>query len=453
MTASRRRFLAELGAALLAGAAGGERDALAMGRTPLGGRLSLHVPWPASSIDPHGLADPGGALFGAAIADSVYAIDPSSGMPYPTLAASMPTREGADTIVRLREAMRTARLAGLDGQDLIASVERARRRGAAGVLVQVPRPTPHKSDPLAVNFGAVDPGYLARALASPLVALLPRSFDPGRPDGTGPFKAEIVPGGITLSRNVNAARGAAFLDGLDIAPAPDLQTSLRSFEAERDDIGWLGLGLHADRKGAVRFDLGRAAFIVLVTSPDAGSAGAPGMAQRIADALPPERLAHLGLGPLPPAAGDPGWTGPPAELLVDAACPHLVEVAGAVAPILSRPSHEVAVAAIPRADIPGRFKGKPALAIQLVRPAGPTPLHTLLSLATAEDAARGRDIGRSPPKLAGNPSPRSMTGTLRVGVIGELRIAGGVIPDVVFARNLAGDGWDLGATYRRLPRR
>jgi peptide/nickel transport system substrate-binding protein len=450
MSSSRRHFLAQLGA--LAALASSPR-ALAMGRTPLGGRLSLRLPWPTASIDPHALHDPGGALFGAAIADPLYALDPSNGAPYPALAAALPTREGADTIVRLREGLRSARLINLDARDLIASVERARRRGAAGVLVQVPRPSPHKSDPLAVSFGPTDPGYLARALASPLVALLPTSFDPARPDGTGAFRADIVSGGITLSRNVNAARGHAFLDAIDIASAPDLQTSLRSFEAERDDIGWLGLGLHADRKGAVRFDLGRAAWIVLATSPDAGSFGLPGVAQRLADAFPPERLAHLGLGPLPSASGDPGWGGPPAELLVDAASPHLVEVAKAVAPILSRPGHEVTLAAVPRGDIPARFKGKAALAIQLVRPAGPSPLHTLLALGTAEDPARGRDLGKSPPKLGGNPSARALTSALRVGVIGELRIAGGVVPDVAFARNAGGEGWDLGATFRRPPKR
>lgn len=452
MSLARRHFLAQLGALGAAFLAPPSR-AFAMGRTPLGGRIALHVPWPTASIDPHALHDPGGALFGSAIADSLYALDPATGAPYPTLAAALPTREGADTIVRLREGLRSARLLPLDARDLVASIERARRRGAGAILAQVPRPAPHKSDPLAVSFGPVDPGHLARALASPLCALLPQTFDPGRPDGTGPFRADIVSATITLSRNVNAARGPAFLDAIDIASAGDLKTSLRAFEAERDDIGWLGLGLHADRKGALRFDLGRAAWIVLNVSPDAGPFGVPGAAQRLVDAIPPERLAHLGLGPLPSASGDPGWSGPPAELLVDTASPHLVEVAEAVAPILSRPGHEVTVARVPRGDIPARFKGKPALAIQLVRPLGPSALHTLLALATTEDLTRGRDLAKSPPKLANNPAARALTSALRVGVLGELRIAGGVVPDLAFARSPNGEGWDLGATFRKPPKR
>src|SRR2546428_425756 len=107
--------------------------------------------------------------------------------------------------------------------------------GPGAILASVPRPVAHKGDALAAVFGPVDPGHLARALCSPLVALLPRRFDPGAPDGTGAFRADISPSGISLTRNLNAARGPAFLDAIDIAPAEDLKTSLRSFEAERDD--------------------------------------------------------------------------------------------------------------------------------------------------------------------------------------------------------------------------
>ena len=448
---SRRRFLAAMAA--FAGASAIGREASALGRTPLGGRIAMHVPWPTVGIDPHDLRDPTAALFAAAIADTIFAVDPG-GPAYPTLAAAMPSREGADTLVHLREGLRTARGVALDARDLIASIERARTRGAASVLAQVPRPVVHKKDPLAVAFGPIDPQFLARALASPLCALLPRRFDPGAPDGTGAFRADISASGITLTRNLLAARGASFLDEIVIAPAGDLKTSLRSFEAETDDLGWLGLGLHDGRAGAVRMDLGRVAWIVLVTGPEAGSAGLPGAAQRLVDALPPERLAHLGIGALPAASGDPAWSGPPTDLLVDDASPHLIEVARAVAPILSRPGHEVTALPVARAEIARRrARGKATLAIEIVRAVGPTPLHTLFSLATAEDVTRGRDLGRSPPKGLTAGSARQLTGGLRVGVLGELRIAGGAVPDIVFARAPGGEGWDLGASFRRSAKR
>ena len=448
---ARRRFLAGMASILGVSAMG--HPAAALGRTPFGGRIAMHVPWPTVGIDPHDLRDPTAALFAAAIADSIFAADP--GVPvYPTLAAAMPTREGPDTVVRLREGLKTAYLAPLDARDLIASVERSRTRGGAAMLAQVPRPVAHKTDPLAAVFGAIDPQHLARALASPLCALLPRRFDPGAPDGTGAFRADISATGLSLTRNLFAARGPAFFDEIVVAPASDLKTSLRSFEAESDDIGWLGFGLHDGRKDAVRMELGRAAWIVLSTGPEAGAFGLPGVAQRLIDALPPERLIHLGIGALPAAVGDPAWGGPPTDLIVDDASPHLIEVARAVAPILSRPGHEVTALPIARAEIARRrARGKATLAIEIVRAVGPTALHTLLSLATAEDVTRGRELARTPPRGLAATSARQLTSGLRVGVLGELRITGGAIPEIAFARSASGEGWDLGASFRRPPKR
>jgi peptide/nickel transport system substrate-binding protein len=446
---SRRRFLGGClaGAAVLAV----PRVSKALGRTPLGGRIAFHVPWSTASIDPHELHDAAAALFASAIADPVYALD-AGGAPYPALAAALPAREGNRTVVRLREGLRTARGAALDGRDLAASIERARRAGAGAVLAQIPRAVPHPDDALAVVFEPVDTGHLAHMLASPLVALLPRRFNPAAPDGTGAFLATPSAAGLTLDRNLNAARGAAFLDGIDVSRADDLRTSLRAFEGEHDDLGWLGLGLHDGRRGAVRFDLGRVAWVVLMTGPDAGSFGLPGVAQRLADAFPPERLAHLGLGPLPVASGDPGWGGPPSDLLTDESSAHLVEIANAVAPILSRPGHEVTPVPVARAEmLRRRARGKATLSIEIVRPLGPSPIHALLSLATAEDPARAKDLARHPPKLPANAPARSLTGTLRVGVLGELRVAGGVIPDLVLARSATEEGWDLGASFRKPP--
>ena len=304
MTLDRRAFLGGLAAALAS-----PRLASAMGRTPLGGHVTFHVPWPTGALDPHDLRDPIAALFAAAVVDPLYGLD-ATGAPYPALAAAMPTRENGETIVRLREGLRTARLASLDAHDVIFSVERARARGAFAVLADLPKPLLRKGDALAVVFGTAEPNHLARALSSPLVALVPRRFTPTAPDGTGAFRADVSPTGLVLTRNLNAARGPAFLDSIEVAPAEDLKASLRAFEAERDDLGWLGMGLHDGRKGAVRFELGRAAWVVLLVGPDAGPASVPGAAQRLVDALPPERLAHLGLGPLPRPRAIPPGPGP-----------------------------------------------------------------------------------------------------------------------------------------------
>lgn len=424
------------------------RDASAMGRTPIGGHVALHVPWPTSSIDPHDLRDPAAALFGAAIADPVYGLD-ASGSPFPALASGMPTREATGTVVRLRDGLRSARTIPLDGKDLIASVERARARGAAAVLADIPVPAPYPGDPSAAIFGSVDPARLARALASPLVALLPRKFSPTSPDGTGAFKAQASAGKLALTRNISAARGHAFLDSIIVERADDLRTSLREFEAAHDDMGWLGSGLHAGRPGAVKFDLGVFGWVVLATGPEAGSYHAPGVAKRLADALP-DRISHLGLTGMPPSSGDAAWGGGPAELLVDESSPHLCEIARAVAPSLSRSGHEVTATLIPRSELARRReRGKSALAIDFVRPIGPGPLNALLALATADSAARARELARHPPKLQAATPARALTSNLNVAVLGEVRVTGAAVPEIALARALGGEGWDLGASFRR----
>ena len=63
-----------------------------------------------------------------------------------------------------------------------------------------------------------------------------------------------------------------------------------------------------------------------------------------------------------------------------------------------------------------------------------------------EDAARAREIlAKTGPEKG---SARTATGTLRLGVLGEVRVAGAIVRSVVLARSAWG-GWDLGATHRR----
>ena len=442
---SRRAWLAAaLGTA--AAAALGERGAEAMGRTPVGGKLRLRVPWSLASMDPHELRDPAAALFGHAVFDPLFTVD-GSNVPYPSLATAMPSREGVGTVVRLRDGLRTARQKALDAKDVIFSVERAKARGGAALWAELPKPAAHPSEKLAVVFGSADPTKLARALASPLFALVPRGFSASLPDGTGPFKASISGSKLSLTRNALAARGASFLDSVEVESAADLKASLRQFEAETDDVGWLGTGLFGGRKGAAKFDCGVLAWVVLVTGTDAGSAGGIGAAQRLVNALPAERLGHLGLGTLPAATGSPLWTGPKTDLVVDETAPHLVEIANTLAPILSSPGHEVTATPVARAEAAKR-RGKAALMLDVVRPLGPGALHALVSLASAEDASRAADLVKHPPKSPAS-TARGHGASLKVGVLGEVRASGGVVPDVVLAKSAFYDGWDLGASYRK----
>ena len=83
----RRELLA--GAASLALVSLVTPVARARGRTPYGGRVVLHAPWPLGALDPHRLDDPAAAFFGEAVFDTLYARD-DAGAFVPSLAEGDP---------------------------------------------------------------------------------------------------------------------------------------------------------------------------------------------------------------------------------------------------------------------------------------------------------------------------------------------------------------------------
>lgn len=412
--------------------------AFARGRTPLAGRAQLRVPWPTASLDPHRLDDATAAIFGSALFDTLYAFTDATNVA-PSLAESEPEIVGADLRVHLRSGVTTAR-------DVIASIARARGAGAQAWLADVP--TPRKVDDATVAFAARDAAKLARTLASPLTAIVPASFSPASPTGTGPMRADRRDGALVLARSSKAARGPSFLDEVMVHPAPDLAASLRSFESGADDVGWLGMGYHDPRAGARPFDAGAVAWAVLRTGSQAGAWDAPGTAQRMCDGIVPSKLSYLVLGPAWTTDKDEGWGGAPCELLVRDDAPWLVELAKAVAATLSRAGHEVVARPIPASDFVTRRAARSyALAIDVVRPLAPGALGALAGLATSSDATSAVDAIRHPPRLT-DVSARSLTRTLRVGVLGDIRAQGGRIPDLSLPTMPDGSGVDWGAATR-----
>ena len=435
------------GIACSAGILAGSRSAHALGRTPAAGKLKLALPWPVTSMDPHDPCDPTAALFAHAVFDQLYALE-ASGDPFPTLAADLPATEAGKTVVRLREGLVTAKGRKLDARDVIFSMQRARRGAATAWWGGLPAPTPHGKDPLAVVFSTTDAARIARTLSSPLFALVPRAFDPASPDGTGAMTPQMSAMRMVLKRNASAARGGSFLEEIAVDQAADLSASLRSFEGNVTDIGWLGSGLHAPRPGAQAFDMGSVGWIVLQTGNDAGPWGAPGLPQQLLDGLAPERLQHFGLGPLPASTGIAEWGGKPCELLIQEGSAYMEELGRTLGSLLSRPGHEVTVKALPGAELARRrAAGSYGLALGIVRPFAAPGIATLVALAAASDPGLALELMRSPPRLAVF-SPRALTRTLKLGVLGELRVVGAHAPDVRLARSATGEGWDLGASYR-----
>lgn len=415
--------------------------ARAKGRTPVGGRITMHVPWPIGAIDPHRFDDPMAALFGEAVFDGLFAGDGT-----PALADGEPELEGGSVVkVKMRLNLKTAREKPIGTKDAVWSIARARSMSARGLLSDIPVP---REDGRTLYFTMKDPARLKAALSSPLVAILPTGFDPFTGDGTGAFRYTAAGSTMTLVRNRFAARGPAFLDEVVVRAAADMSTSLLRFEAGSDDIGWLERGLHEPRAGSKSFDYGAAGWAVLSTGRDAGSWDAPGTAQRIADGIPYGRLASLHPGNAWPPDSPQAWGGPPTALLVRDDAPWLVAMANAVAATITNPGHEVTVRPVPASEIGAKRSSRLfGLMLDLVRNPGGGALGASVLLATANDPSKAGELMTHPPKLGDVPA-RTLTRTLRLGVVGEIKIAGGRMPDLVLPQSPTGVGFDLGATYR-----
>lgn len=409
----------------------------ALARRPYGGTLRLELPLSMDGIDAHAGDDPFGALFANAVVDPLFALD-TTGRPYPALAAALPEAVDNGARVLLRPGLVTARGQKLAARDVVSSLERSRAGRGRAILSPFKAVRAVRGDPLAVHVEGAEPDALAVALACPVTAIVPRSFNPAEPDGTGAFRATRAKDGMIFERNERAARGPAFLDRIEVRRAADLASELRAFEVGDSDVGFLGAGLHRRRALAVDFRTDSFGWIVLRTGPLAGQWGAPGVAARLVAGIDPSRFSHLGLVPRGGGAAAL-WGGPPSDLLVDEGASYLVEVARAVGGVLSGAGHDVRPVTLPHAELRRRRdEGRFSLAIDFVRRLGQAPEQALLSLLAGAD-----------PKLADKPPHftsqdwDALTRTLPLAVLGELSIAGARAPDLHGIEQ-----WDLGGVFR-----
>ncbi|MGO8997951.1 MAG: hypothetical protein ACLQVI_31915 [Polyangiaceae bacterium] len=421
------------------------RRVLASGRSPVGGSLSLHLPWPTATIDPHRIDDATSAILGTALFEPLYAMTDGGGV-IPALAESDPEPTRTGLRVALRAGIRTAHDRPIDARDVLASIARARTLAARGWLADIP--APHMEGRGALVFGTHDADRLRRALSCPLVAILPAGFSSERPDGTGPFRADRRGDALVLSRSARAAEGPAFLDEVVVHPAADLAAPLRAFEAGEDTLGWLGSGLHEPRPGAKPFDFGAVAWAILRTGREAGTWDAPGIAQRIADGIGYSRVAYLVLGPPWSSDSEQGWGGAACDLLVRDDSLWLIELAKAVAATITRPGHEVTARPVPSAEIVQRRTARSfSLLLDVARPLAPTAMGAFVGLATADDPSTVADIATHAPRLLDGASPRTLTRTMRLGILGEVRVQGARMPDVMLSASPSG-GMNLGDATR-----
>jgi len=432
-----RRGALGFAAALGAGVAF-DHAALGLGRTPLKGSLEMALPFALRSLDPHDPTDPVAALFGGAVFDTLVTQD-KRGF-FPVLAEALPEREAGATMLRLRPGLRTAKGKWLDAKDVIASLKRARARGAGPLLDPIGDPTPHPKDTRAVFFPKA-PSSMAvlTALVSPLCAIVPRDFNPREPDGTGAFSASLAAGVLTLARNESAAMGPSFLDSLIVREAPSLRESLRGFEVGRGDVCWLGTGLFGGRANVESFDLGAVAHVALVASASAGPLARPGALQKLVAELPRQALSHLGLGSLAAGSSNASYDGAPIELWVEPS-PYLQEIAEAIADVLSQKDHEVTIKNGSRDEVAQKRTQGGGLSLSLIRPIA----NAAGGLAWLEEPSRAAALL----KAGKGASPREATKGLRVAVVGELRVAGGKTGDLKLLASERG-GWDLAKSFMK----
>ena len=201
---SRRAMVA--GAACAASLALLPRASLARGRMQVGGRPSLHVPWPVLAIDPHRIDDVAAALFGDALFDTLYARDDAGNL-VPQLAEAEPEPDRDGIRVRVRSGIVSAYGRPIDAREVVNSLRRVRANGGAAWLEGAPNAA--RVDQLTVRFSTKDPQRLMQALASPMIAIVPLSFTPEMPDGTGPFRADRRGDALVLTRNPRAGGGDA----------------------------------------------------------------------------------------------------------------------------------------------------------------------------------------------------------------------------------------------------
>jgi len=425
---ARRAFLAALGCA---------RATFALGRTPFGGVLRLKLPFSFGGLDPHVLDDPLSAVFAPSVFDPLFALD-ANGRPYPALASALPERTANGARVSLRAELVTSRGRALSAHDLVFSFKRAQGLGGSSVLSAFRTPSVDRKDNLSLFVPHAEPETLARALASPLTALVPRNFSALAPEGTGAFSASLNGGALTLARNELAARGAAFLDRIEVSRASDLADALRAFEAGAVDIGWLGNGLYRPRALAVPLEGPVFGWIVLRTGLEAKTWGAPGIAQQLCAALAGDALAHFGVRALPHTEPGVRWGGGPSSLLVPDDSPHLLELARALEPLLGSAGNEIRTTPTGRRNyVEARRARKYALMLDFVRAANGDGADAARALLASVDPA----LAERPPRSA---LPLSdVARTLPLGVLGEMRVAGARMPEFIGL-----ESWQLGAAWR-----
>lgn len=423
MTTWSRR--AVLGWATQAGIAALTSRADALGRLPIGGVVTSSLPWDLRSVDPHDLNDPVAAFLAPLLFEPLFSSD-ALGNVYPTLTTGMPAMIDGEAQLELRP-LRWPNGKSVTAKQVAWSLERSRQRGAEALLAGTGSFRAVTDTQLRVTVAS--PDKLARALASPLTALLSPQSTPTETLGLGPFRAALSGERAVLTRNAFASRGQPFLERIELSRAASLGDALRDFEAHQNNLGWFGRGLHEPRPGSRLVDTGHAGWVVLHAGQGAGRWARPGAVASLVGTVAAASLERFGLFSTGNLGAPEPYSGAPCTLVVRKDAPYLMELATVVAAILGGTSALVTVTPVTASELT-RLKRTRQFGFLLdqVRALGPTAEQHQLSLLT--EAGLPQKPPRLPPGTTTADVPRLVCAGVSLATLGALHLVWATLPEL-----------------------
>lgn len=286
-----------------------------------GGHLRLSLPLGLRSLDPYDPTDLGAALFGPSLFEPLYQ-KTSSGLPYPTLAAQMPVKDGARVRIDLRPHLRLSSGAPLTAIDVAASLNRA--KSAFSWLSELGEIGTRSSSPDVVWLSLPDVKRAALLLSSVKCAVTGKIYDKTRPVTSGALRVKSLDGVLRLERNPFAPRGGSYLEQVTIQSRTPLEC-LRDFEAHDSHLGYFGAGLHQLRRDVVPFTSGPTGLCLVLCGSSLKSLSQPGAMNESLRYLPDAPFSALGVER--PRADVRPYRGQDFELLVSEEDPWMKAVA------------------------------------------------------------------------------------------------------------------------------
>lgn len=411
--------------------------AAALGRIPYGGKIESSLPWELGAVDPHDLNDPVAAFLAPLLFEPLFGID--QGAAYPTLAASMPTQRADLTQLTLRP-LRWPNGKVVTAKQVAWSLERARQRGAKALLAGAGRFEATSETTITVT--GIAPDRLARALASPLTAVLSQQATSKDTFGLGPFRGTLTGERAVLTRNPYAARGQPFLERIALRRAPSLGDALRDFEAHENNLGWFGRGLHEPRPGSRLVDTGHAGWVVLHAGQQSGRWARPGAAASLVSTVPQPSVERFGLVPTAAAAAPEPYSGAACTMVVRRDAPYLVELATTLAAILGGAGGLITVSPVSPSELSQLKRSRQfGFLLDQVRALGPTPEEHQLSLLT--EAGLPFKPPRLPPGTTTASVPGLVCRSLSLAVVGALHLIWATLPELELADGNLANAWHL----------